>query len=100
MDRLQLQALLESLLGSGNVYFQPPSNVDMLFPAIVYRRDNARTEYADNSPYANRIRYQVTVIDRNPDSVIPSKVAALPLCSYNRFYVVEKLNHDVYNLYA
>lgn len=100
MDRLQLQALLEVLLGSENVYFQPPSNVDMLFPAIVYQRDNVRTEYADNNPYSNRKRYQVTVIDKNPDSDIPDKVAALPLCSFNRFYVVDKLNHDAFNLYA
>jgi hypothetical protein len=100
MDRLQLQQLLEDILGSRNVYFQPPPNVVMQFPAIVYRRDNARTEYADNNPYQNTKRYQVTVIDRNPDSDIPDKVARLPMCSYNRFFVVDNLNHDVFNLYA
>lgn len=100
MDRLQLHSLLLGLLGSENVYFQPPSNVEMLFPAIVYRLDNARTEYADNYPYSNTKRYQVTVIDRNPDSLIPDKVAALPMNSFNRFYVVDKLNHYVFNLYA
>jgi hypothetical protein len=98
VDRLQLQTLLETLCE--NVYFQPPSNVEMVFPAIVYQRDNARTEYADNNPYSNTTRYQVMVIDRNPDGPIRAKVADLPMCSYNRFYVVDKLNHDVFNLYA
>lgn len=98
MDRLQLQTLLETICE--NVYFQPPSNVEMVFPAIVYRRDDARTEYADNNPYSNTKRYQVTVIDRNPDSLIPDKVASLSTSSFLRFFVVDKLNHDVFNLYA
>lgn len=44
-------------------------------------------------------RYQVTVIYRNPDSEIPSKIALLPMCSHERHYTKENLNHDVFNLY-
>lgn len=97
--RLELQALLIDLLGSENVYFQPPPTVVMVYPCIVYKRDQATTQYADDVPYANKKRYQVTVIDRNPDSLINDKVAALPLCSYDRFFAVDNLNHDVYNLF-
>ena len=43
--------------------------------------------------------YQVTVIYRNPDSEIPSKIALLPMCSHERHYTKENLNHDVFNLY-
>ena len=35
-NRLDLQALLEDLLGSRNVYYQPPESVKMNYPAIVY----------------------------------------------------------------
>lgn len=98
-QRLQLQALLELILGSRNVYFQPPANVQMNYPAFVYARDDVDTTFADNRPYRHTKRYTVTYIDRNPDSSIPDKVAALPLCSFSRHFVADGLNHDVYTLY-
>jgi|SRR5689334_14483325 len=96
-SRVDLQTLLKTLCD--NVYFQPPPSVQMSFPAIVYRRSDIKTEFADNSPYKNKKRYQVTVIDKNPDSDVPDKVLALPSCSYNRFFTAEGLNHDVYDLF-
>ena len=98
-QRLQLQSLLEELLGSENVYFQPPSTVQMAYPAIVYNRDSTMTEFADDKPYANTKRYMVTIIDRNPDSSIPDKVAMLPLTTFNRHFTADNLNHDIYNIY-
>lgn len=99
MDRLQLQTLLEGILGSSNVYFQPPATVKMSYPCIRYERADSDTKFADNKPYSIKKRYQVTVIDRNPDSVIPNKVAKLPLCTHNTFFVADNLNHDVFSLY-
>lgn len=93
----QLQSLLETL--TPNVYFQPPSNVVMQYPCIVFSRDSARTLFADNSPYRYTQRYMVTVIAREPDSEIPAKVAALPLCSFSRAFPADNLNHDVFELY-
>lgn len=98
-QRLDLQQDLEALLGSNNVYFQPPSNVQMAFPAIVYKRDDIRSEFAGNLPYRLTDRYMVTVIDRDPNSPTPKKVALLPMCVFSRHYVADNLNHDVYILY-
>ena len=97
MAREQLQLLLETFCA--NVYFQPPTNVQMQYPAIVYKRDTAVTEFAGNRPYRYTKRYQVTIIDRDPDSPIPDKVAALPSCIHNRFFTADNLNHDVFILY-
>jgi len=97
--RLDLNTLLTGVLGSTNVYFQPPDSTKMLYPCIVYQRDDAITEFAGNRPYSYTKRYQVTVIDRNPDSEIPDKVAALPMCKFNRFFISDNLNHDVFELY-
>lgn len=97
--RLALQQLLESLLGSEQVYFQPPTNIQMQYPCIIYKRDTAITQFADNDPYRHTKRYQVTVVDRNPDSEIPDKVAMLPMCLFDRFYTAGNLNHDVFDLY-
>jgi hypothetical protein len=97
--RLQLQAKFIEILGSGNVYFQPPANVQMEYPCILYKRDTADTKFAGNLPYRFTQRYMVTIIDQNPDSEIPGKVAALPTCIFDRWYAANNLNHDVYVLY-
>ena len=75
--RLELQKLLENV--TTNVYFQPPTNVQLKYPCIIYKRDFADTKFADNEPYGYKRRYMITVIDQNPDSEIPEKIAALPM---------------------
>lgn len=97
--RLELQSLLESILGSRNVYFQPSNNVQMKYPAIVYSRNRIDNRDANNSVYLQNISYQVIVIDKNPDSEIVSKISKLPLCRYDRHYNADNLNHDVFTLY-
>jgi len=98
-NREELHQILVEVLGSDNVYFQPPSNIVMKYPCIVYNRDQNHTRHANNALYRYMKRYQVTIIDRDPDSEIPDKVAHLPLCSFNRFFRADNLNHDVYTLY-
>lgn len=98
-QRLQLQTLLETLLGSRNVYFQPPTNTQLKLPAIVYDWDDEWAIHAANLPYASKKRYQVTVMDRNPDSLIPDKIGKLPMSAFNRRFVVDNLHHTVYSLY-
>lgn len=95
--RAELHALLSAL--APNVYFQPPSKTAMVYPAIVYHLDFADTEFAGNKPYSYTKRYQVTVIDRDPDSAIPDKVAALPMATFNRWFAVDNLNHQIFNLF-
>ena len=95
--RLQLHDILETFVD--NVYFQPPENIKLVYPCIIYKRDFAETEFANNVPYKHQLRYMITVIDRDPDSDIPGKVARLPQCLYNRFFTSANLNHDVYRLY-
>lgn len=97
--RLELQTLLESLIPNGTVYFQPPAEISMTYPCIVYKRDRAASEHADNLTYRYTKRYQVTVIDRDPDSDIPDRVKELPLCRHAAFFVAHSLNHDVFDLY-
>lgn len=95
--RLDLQNLLENL--TPNVYFQPPATMQMQYPCIVYQMDNAHTEFAGNMPYTYAKRYQVTVIDRNPDSDIPDKIAWLQSALFDRHYTAENLHHSVFTLY-
>lgn len=98
-DRLELQTLLESVLGSSAVYFQPPPTFQMNYPCIVYHRVKIDSTFASNDVYGLSKRYQVVVIDKDPDSLIPDKVANLPKCSHDRRYTYDNLNHDVFNIY-
>lgn len=107
MDRrLQLQTILEQILGTENepldkkrVYFQPPPNWLMEYPCIVYERSTGDTQFADNRPYKFTMRYSVTLIDEDPDSEYLEKIANLPMCTYDRHFTSDNLNHDVFNLY-
>lgn len=98
-SRLELQAKLEELLGSKNVYYQPPESLKMNYPAIVYSKSRIDTRKANNSTYSRNTRYEITVIDKLPDNPVIDKLMKLPYCSYDRLYKADNLNHDVLTLY-
>ena len=98
-DRSTLQTLLEETLGSDKVYFQPPPDLQMSYPAIVYNRENPVVRHANNRPYHHTKGYEVTVISSNPDSKIPDRVAALPMCAFQRSFETNGFNHTVFTLY-
>lgn len=100
MDRRpELQELLEELLGSRNVYFQPPASILMRYPAIRYKLSDIQKVSANNFAYMRYNAYEVTYIDRNPDNGMVSKLMALPMCVFDRHYVSDNLNHYVFRLY-
>lgn len=97
--RSELHDILLDILGTEYVYFQPPPTVQMQYPCIVYHRDDMEVDRANNGVYLNTTRYSVVYIDKNPDSTVPKLIAALPMCSYSRFYTANNLNHDAFNLF-
>lgn len=94
-----LQTLLESILGSPNVYFQPPESVKMSYPAIVYTLSNIGNNHANNNVYLQSFSYEITVIDYEPDSKIAMAISKLPKCRFNRHFKSDNLNHYVFTLY-
>ena len=98
-DRIKLQTELERLLGSRNVYFQPPSSVQMKYDAIRYSRKNIQNRFANNSVYNQQDCYEIVAIYKNPDSDLPRKISRLPMCSFDRHYTADNLNHDVFTIY-
>ena len=98
-SRLKLQALFEEILGSRNVYFQPPASIEMSYPAIRYSRSNIDNKFAHNSVYVQSNIYEIVVMDYDPDSEIVERVSKLPTCRFNRHYTADDLNHDVFTLH-
>lgn len=98
-NRLELQDKLETLLGSRNVYFQPPESIKMSYPAIRYSLSNIENRSADNLPYKQAKAYELILIDPDPDNTIVDDISKLPYCRFNRYYPSNNLNHYVFTLY-
>lgn len=101
--RLELHNVLCKVIGCPDTgpncrcYYQPPTMLE--YPCITYSLDTADAKFADNRTYLYKKRYQVTVIDKNPDSPYPDIIAQWPLCSFDRTYKADNLNHFVFNIY-
>lgn len=94
-----LQELLEKLFECRHVYYQPPDNLTMEYPAIRYSLSDIDSKYANNKMYARMKCYDIVVIDKEPDNPIIEKLLELPYASFNRHYVSDNLNHDIIKLY-
>lgn len=99
INREELSISLHNILGTNNVYFNPPKTVNINYPAIIYFRNDIQNTQANNKVYKQDVVYTITVVDFNPDSEIVKRVSQLPLCRYIRHYKADGLNHDVFELY-
>lgn len=97
--RLELHAFLVDILGSSNVYYQPPESVKLKYPCIKYERSNIVNVSADDKVYKQSHFYTITVIDFNPDSEIVERLSKVPKIDFDRHYTADNLNHDVFTLY-
>ena len=100
MDRWEnLREILKNILGSDEVYFQPPPSVKLKFPCIVVTRESDHVLRADNKRYNATYKYSIQYIRRQYDVDICEKILELPYCSYNRFFTTDGLNHDNFIIY-
>lgn len=99
--RQQLQTKLEAILGSRNVYFQPPENYQMHYPCFRYTSQPGAMTYANNLPYRYEARYTVTYITRDPENLdfVKNFVRQFQMCSHDQSYVSDHLYHEVFDLY-
>lgn len=97
--RLTLQTKLEDLLGSKHVYYQPPENLKMEYPAIRYSKSDEEDIYANNIKYLSMSVYDLIVIDKKPDNPVIKKLLELPYSEFDRHYVADGLNHDIIRIF-
>lgn len=96
-QRIDLQSVLENIVP--HVYFQPPETMKLVYPCIVYSLDNIDISHADNLPYKHLKKYQITIIDKNPDSSLPDTVSKLRSCRFSRHFTVDNLHHFAFTIY-
>ena len=96
--RQELHAKMVALLGSKYVYFQPPQNVQLHYPAIIYRREQIDNTSANNDIYMQKIRYEVVVVDSDPTSEIVEKMSKFEHARHTNTYASDGMNHDVFKI--
>lgn len=88
------------MAGRGKVYFQPPASIKLSPRSIVYTLNSMYTKSADNEHYMLQKRYNVIVIDPDPDSTIAEELLReFPKSSFDRRYVFDNLYHDSLTIY-
>lgn len=97
--REELDAILCETLGSPHVYFQPPENLKIKYPCIIYSFNGFYEQYANNKTYHRRREYNLLYITHDPDDEMIEKLADLPLCDLGKPYTAENLHHYPYTIY-
>ena len=99
-ERLTLHEELCTILGSKNVYFQPPESVKMQYDAIRYELGGKDLKRANNKIYRTTNQYDGVFITRNPDTTIPDAILShFEMCSFGRPYIADNLNHYPFTIY-
>lgn len=93
-----LHQFLVAILGSAEVYMDPPENLKMRYPAIVYTRTDVRQQYADDGVYLCSDKYEIVVVSRTPMHPATTKLLQTARVRFNKHYVVNGLHHDVMTL--
>lgn len=99
-DRANLHDELCTILGTKNVYFNPPESVKMSYDAIRYELAGKNLKRANNRIYLSTNQYDGVVITRDPDTTIPDEILShFEMCSFGRPYIADNLNHYPFTLY-
>lgn len=102
MEKLQRLKLHQELLDLSGLpcYFQPPENLKMEYPCIVYEKDGIHQSHADNRWYLGKDRYTLKLIHRDPDTDLPDKLLKhFQYISYGQRYKADNLYHDTLTIY-
>ena len=96
--RIEFDNLLKAILGSNNVYFQPPESKKLEYPCIVYNIASHDVEYADDGLYQLRHKYIVRYIayPKDYDGPMKEKIAKILKVPMNQVYSSNGLYHCVF----
>ena len=80
-----------------HIYFEPPENTKIKYPALIYELSTMPTKFADNNPYNVKHAYTVTFVTDNPDNEYIDILANL--MKFDRPFVSNGMYHYVYSIY-
>ena len=103
-SRLSLHEDLKTLLGSSNVYYQPPESLKIKYPCFIYRLSSANVTPADNNIYLYTRQYHLTFITKDPDSELIDEIPKFFAkkfkgCRMSAHFTSDNLNHYNYTIH-
>lgn len=101
--RLSLDSMLKaelSVFKNLHYYFQPPENLKIEYPAIIYKLDGIDDHNADDKVYRRKHRYALTYVSNDPDDPLVDIIDGLRYCHLDRApYVADNLYHYPFTIY-
>lgn len=83
-----------------NVYFQPPNNLKIKYPCIVYNKRIVDTKYANDDVYSIKQRYEVIAMSNDPDNTLAEQILkSIQYCTISSTFVVDNVYHTTLRLY-
>lgn len=99
-SRLKLQDELEEILGSKNVYFQPPSSTSLKYPCIIYNLTRTNAIRADNRIYKATNEYHVKHIFKSLENEKKDEILNhFLMISHDSRFIADKLYNDEFTLF-
>lgn len=100
-QRMMLHNKLLTLSNVKKVYYQPPMNVKLQYPCVIYQFDNYETTNAANDDYLRFPSYTVTVIDYDVESSIHEELLDMRgdfTIRFDRFFIADGLCHWAFSV--
>lgn len=91
--------LLQQAVGHNRVYFQPPENLNIGYPAIVFHLSKIEVDHASDAPYKGAKEYSVTLITKDPEPDVINEILKIPYSSLDTTYISDGMNHFVFTVY-
>lgn len=98
-SRLDMQEYLQQLLGSKNVYFQPPEGMRISYPAFIYNPSKRGDRFANNSRYLKRRSYFVQYVSPTYDERFVESILDQDYCSFDRYFAKDDLHHFNFTMF-
>lgn len=91
--------LLRQAVQHNRVYFQPPENLNIGYPAVVFHLSKIEIDHASNVPYKGAKEYSVTLITKDPEPDVIDEILKIPYSSLDTTYISDGMNHFVFTVY-
>ena len=91
--------LLQKAVDHNRVYFQPPENLKIGYPAVIFHLSKVKLDHADDVPYKGAREYSVTLITNEPEPEVLDEILKIPYTTLDTTYISDGMNHFVFTTY-
>ena len=94
-----LLRLLRKAVAHDRVYFQPPENLKLGYPAVVFHLTKIKVDHADDLTYKGAREYMITLITKDPEPDALEEILKIPYTTLDSTYQSDGMNHFVFTSY-